>query len=317
MDLEKITKNIKRGVAVFGLVSALTFGTTGIVQAQEREKHFFTCEGVSTRQSIDFFQEDPSSVSFPDDYSEIKDSFDVSEPLILVCYNPNAKIGDIEKMDLLGPKGKIVDKENRTVNSNGVSWEMGDIMSGGSDSTTQYLFENGGCGDYKAVWYLNNNKIGENNFSIKVQKSKLSKHFFACNSKRNNDCSYPEHYIGIKTSFTINESLIFVNYDPSCKAGDVRKVCFYGPNGRMFGGLTQNTVDDADIWEFGTDDFGMVRELFKDGGGYGGYKAVWYLNDKEEGETYFLIDNPKASNKFTSEAHNMIREWNYPISTKN
>ncbi len=177
MVLEKIIKNVGKGVAALGLAGTLALGTFGcnyegvratnivIVNTVEEDdsdqpeqpspmnqRHFFACNYINGSQI------------FPQDYVGMKNVFGASEPIILVDYDPFDKTGDQEKLDIYSPSGKLVGENKITVARDGATYETG--VLDGSNTFTQLLVQRGGYGNYRAVFSLNNQTIGEVDFTI-------------------------------------------------------------------------------------------------------------------------------------------------------
>jgi type II secretory pathway pseudopilin PulG len=116
--------------------------------------HYFACNSL---------RPDGTGI-YPIDYVGIKSVFKLTEPLLLIDYNPSSKTGDIEKVDVYGPKGELIVEVPLTLPSNGSVMEVG--IQDGSDKFTRYLAEKEGFGNYRAVWSLNNEVVGEDDFTI-------------------------------------------------------------------------------------------------------------------------------------------------------
>ncbi len=127
-------------------------------------------------------------------------------------------------------------------------------------------------------------------------QAKLQERFFACVDMKGTGKSLAD-YVGRKTTFKVKESLVLVDYAPSpLKVGDKEVFEIYGPKGDSLLKITQvPTKGEAPHITFGNepgDTLGYTLTEFLCvlmEAGYGKYKAVWYLNDKKEGEAEFEI----------------------------
>jgi hypothetical protein len=128
-------------------------------QLPQNQRHLFACNSVRGNQV---------NQVYPQDYSGIKSTFSINEPLMLFDYNPSDKKGDLWKLDIYGPKGDLV-FENPTTGQPGIVPYDGAIMqtrvNDESNALTKYLAAKGGLGNYRAVFSLNGNE-GEVDFTI-------------------------------------------------------------------------------------------------------------------------------------------------------
>lgn len=144
-------------------------------QEKEREKqqylseirsqsHYFACNSIIG-----------TNWTYPQDYSGIKKEFKLNEPLVLVFYDPADKKGDSWKLDVYDSEKKIIyESPTETIPKDGTTMETG--TKDGSDSTTRFLFNQAGgwdnpataFGKYYAVWYLNDQPVGETDFTIDI-----------------------------------------------------------------------------------------------------------------------------------------------------
>jgi hypothetical protein len=116
-------------------------------QLPQNQKHYFACNSST-------------GWLYPDAYQGIKDVFNVSEPLELVDYDRYAKIGDQWKLDVIGPKGNIVFESKATLQKDGMAMQIG------AKDTTRFFYEKGGLGNYRAIFFLNDDETGEADFTI-------------------------------------------------------------------------------------------------------------------------------------------------------
>ncbi len=100
---------------------------------------------------------------FPMEYAGLKTNFKLSEPLVFLDHYSDNKAGDVEELCIYGPSGDVVFEESESVPYNDSAWEVGCLDS---NKTTQEFFEKGGYGKYRAVWFLNDQLIGEDDFAI-------------------------------------------------------------------------------------------------------------------------------------------------------
>jgi hypothetical protein len=116
------------------------------------------------------------------------------------------------------------------------------------------------------------------------------RHLFVCNNFKNGfkAWSYPQDYVGIKNTFNTDESLMFVDYDPLDKAGNLLKVDVYGPAGNLVLEDKDKIAYDGKSLETGIKEGSILASK----GGLGDYKAVWSLNNGVIGEVDFTITSP-------------------------
>jgi hypothetical protein len=154
MNLENISKTVKKGVAVFSLVGALSL----TAQAQSVGKCFFECN----------YWEDThgdNRVYYPEGYHGMKNDFNDDEDIIFVGHDPGWAEGDNVEYVLYGPNGKVVLKKDITLESDGEWYHAG-------ESSDENLMDdmmsssNGGDGDYKVVWFTNGEYDGQSEFEI-------------------------------------------------------------------------------------------------------------------------------------------------------
>ncbi len=155
MALEKIRKS----AVAFGLAAALSLGIAGTAEAKQK-KHFFECNSIN-KYDNDIFGDSRTY----QDYVGITNVFKLSERLILVDWDPYSKEGDNEECKIYGPKGDVVEEIYHPVPFNGAPVEIG-VRYEGAYEMAQFLYNKEGYGKYKAVWYLNDNKAGEDDFTI-------------------------------------------------------------------------------------------------------------------------------------------------------
>ena len=126
-------------------------------QLPKNQIHYFACNSITGDRWV-----------YPQDYVGIKSVFKVSEPLILVDYDPLNKKGDVEKVDVYGTNGKLIPNiKDITIPGDGLPWEIG--TRDGTNRLTKYLVDyGGGYGDYRAVFFSNDNtdSVGETDFTI-------------------------------------------------------------------------------------------------------------------------------------------------------
>ena len=116
-------------------------------------------------------------------------------------------------------------------------------------------------------------------------------YFFTCNYFKdfNNDGvgDYPNEFVGIKNRFRDDEKIVLVSYDEKSKKGQLVKWEIYNPSGKLIG--TDQTIYqyNGNTWRVG-ENFDTTGWLIQNGG-YGNFKAVWYLDGKYTGSTEFEI----------------------------
>ncbi len=98
---------------------------------------------------------------YPEEFVGIKNRFRDDERIILVSYDEIGRKGMKYEIKIYDPKGKEIHKIERIYEQDG---EMNRIGSG--DDLMRWLIYNGGYGNFKSVWYANNNYIGSTEFEI-------------------------------------------------------------------------------------------------------------------------------------------------------
>lgn len=100
----------------------------------------------------------------PREFIGIKDKFKSDEKIMLVSYHNLSKKGDKWIRRLLNKNGEEIHKDE---------WiqphDKAMTTFGGDHNTTKWLVENGGFGNFVAVYYLNDNYVGSVEFEI-IQK---------------------------------------------------------------------------------------------------------------------------------------------------
>jgi hypothetical protein len=122
-------------------------------QLPQNQRHYFACNSLTG-----------NTWTYPRDYTGIKSVFRDNEQLILVDYDPSNKAGDVEKIDVYGPKGNLIFENIGTIPRDATPRETG--SRDGSNATTKYFVEKGGYGDFRAVFSLNDEVVGETDFTI-------------------------------------------------------------------------------------------------------------------------------------------------------
>jgi len=116
--------------------------------------------------------------------------------------------------------------------------------------------------------------------------------FFACNYwkdfDKNGYSDYPEEYVGIKNKFRDNEKIILVSHDERNLKGCKWSMEIYAPNGKTIHKAERIlTYSVGECARTGAD-FDMTGWLIQEGG-YGNFKAVWYIDGNYDGSTEFEI----------------------------
>lgn len=158
MGLENLIKKVKKGFAVLGLATALSFGLAETIQAQSTDKLFFECN----------YWEDThgdNQIYYPEGYRGIKHNFKDNEEIIFVGHDSGWVKGNDVEYVLYGPNNGIVSKKDVTIQYDGEWYHAGESI----DEDLMYDMmhsSNGGDGHYNIVWYTNGRYDGQDEFKI-------------------------------------------------------------------------------------------------------------------------------------------------------
>ena len=115
----------------------------------EKNKHFFACNYAM------------GDWKYPRDFDGRKDVFKKDEHIILINFNPDAHIGDVEREEVYGGTDKKLLLKGE---DSKLTWEG---EPSGLEIDSESMIEKGeGCKNYKALFYDNNQVVGELYFKI-------------------------------------------------------------------------------------------------------------------------------------------------------
>ncbi|MCP6727654.1 MAG: hypothetical protein KJI69_06610, partial [Patescibacteria group bacterium] len=99
--------------------------------------------------------------NYPEEFVGIKNRFRDDEKIILVSYDQVNMKGTEMKIKIFNPRGKEIHSGIYIYDSNGMM-----NRTGAEDDMIGWLIDNGGYGNFKSVWYVNNNYAGSTEFEI-------------------------------------------------------------------------------------------------------------------------------------------------------
>ena len=146
-------------------------------------------------------------------------------------------------------------------------------------------------GDEVNVYVGEQKKEKEIVYVEREKEPELNRYFFACNYWKdfNGDgaANYPDEYVGIKNKFGDDEKISLVSHDEKGKKGQRLRMEIYNSSGEIIIDHLKRLRDNGSMVTV-ADYFDMTNWLIQNGG-YGNFKAVWYLDDKYAGSTEFEI----------------------------
>ncbi|MCP6727572.1 MAG: DUF1647 domain-containing protein [Patescibacteria group bacterium] len=98
---------------------------------------------------------------YPEEFVGIKNKFRDDERIILVSYDQLNMRGTEMEIKIFNPRGKEIYSRVDIYDSNGVV-----NRTGTEDDMMGWLIDNGGYGNFKSVWYVNDNYAGSTEFEI-------------------------------------------------------------------------------------------------------------------------------------------------------
>lgn len=301
--VQKIRKGMGRNLAI-GIVSAvLSFGITDLSKAQNISDESSTLikRENSNIGSLDIYQD-----SIPE---EIRDQYGIlygsrnEEIIRYVLKEGNIVVEYTEKsgeMDITMPNNTkivlnpgIMSINDQNYSSNNPSDK--EVMKKGQMLYNKYLKD---IQDIKAQDALNS--LTSPTPIVKPQKQSSKARFFTCTTvnydliSTNPKVNY-DPFRGVSDIYEyknhFNDKINLVDFDSSGEetGSNNLKLEIYSPAGDTIGSFTKGdgiTISSSDHKLF-LDEFYIP--YFTNKGGYGRYKAVWYINGKEVGETSFNI----------------------------
>ncbi len=139
--------------------------------------------------------------------------------------------------------------------------------------------------------WINPEKNSDLSVRKKIQeKEEKNRYFFTCNYWKDFDqdgfWDYPDEYVGIKNKFRDDEKILLVSRIQD-KKGQLFKKEIYNPSGELIRKDESIVESNRGVKTTGYN-WDLMNWLVENGG-YGSYKAVWYLDYKSTSSSEFEI----------------------------